>query len=55
MAWEQLLAFRREAVPVAERERQQSPSACPNDGEPLREGPDRLPFCPYDGWRPSKF
>ena len=29
------------------------PVACPNDGEPLREGPDGQKYCPYDGWRPN--
>jgi hypothetical protein len=24
--------------------------SCPNDGEPLRVGPDGLMYCPYDGW-----
>lgn len=28
------------------------PVACPNDGEPLRTGPDGGLYCPYDGWRP---
>lgn len=30
------------------------PVACPNDGEPLRLGPPRLPgvrYCPLDGWQ----
>jgi hypothetical protein len=25
--------------------------ACPNDGEPLRDGPDGSRFCTYDGFR----
>ena len=25
--------------------------ACPNDGEPLREGPNGVLFCPFDGWQ----
>ena len=25
--------------------------ACPNDGEPLREGPNGVKFCPFDGWQ----
>lgn len=29
------------------------PVACPNDGEPLRQGPDGRPYCPFDGWRPD--
>lgn len=29
------------------------PVACPNDGEPLRQGPPQKPavlYCPFDGW-----
>lgn len=29
------------------------PVACPNDGEPLRQGPDGRSYCPFDGWRPD--
>jgi len=31
----------------------QPPTACPNDGTPLKEGPPSEPgvlFCPFDGW-----
>lgn len=30
------------------------PVACPNDGEPLRQGPPHTPgvlYCPFDGWQ----
>jgi len=30
------------------------PVACPNDGEPLRQGPPQEPgilYCPFDGWQ----
>lgn len=30
------------------------PVACPNDGEPLRQGPPQDPavlYCPFDGWQ----
>lgn len=37
----------------ARDEERDNPSACPNDGEPLREGPDGFPYCPFDGWRPD--
>lgn len=30
-----------------------NPTACPNDGEPLTEGPDGHLFCRFDGWRPD--
>lgn len=32
----------------------QPPVACPNDGEPLRQGPPEQPgvlFCPFDGFQ----
>lgn len=29
------------------------PRSCPNDSEPLTEGPDGRLFCKFDGWRPS--
>jgi hypothetical protein len=50
VSWDQLISITREA---AEEERQaltRPPEACPNDGEPLVEGPDGRLFCPYDGW-----
>lgn len=31
-----------------------APVACPNDGEPLRQGPPSEPgilYCPFDGWQ----
>jgi hypothetical protein len=31
--------------------RNRTPVACPNDGEPLRAGPEGEWFCPYDGWQ----
>lgn len=27
------------------------PLACPNDGEPLKTGPNGELFCPFDGWQ----
>lgn len=30
------------------------PVACPNDGEPLRQGPPQqagILYCPFDGWQ----
>ncbi len=32
----------------------QPPLACPNDGEPLRQGPAAemgILYCPFDGWQ----
>ena len=50
MSWEQLVNMRREAAAEREAERTARPVACPNDGEPLREGPDGRLYCPFDGW-----
>jgi hypothetical protein len=51
VAWEQLLAIQHEAADMVAAELAAPPSACPNDGEPLREGPDGVLFCPYDGYQ----
>ncbi|MBH1939081.1 hypothetical protein I5Q34_33300 [Streptomyces sp. AV19] len=54
MAWEQLLSIYRDAADELRAERTRAPEACPQDGEPLREGPDGGGlFCPFDGWRPD--
>lgn len=32
----------------------QQPTACPNDGTPLKQGPPDSPgvlYCPHDGWQ----
>jgi hypothetical protein len=52
MGWEQLASIWREQAEQAAAERAAGPVACPNDGEPLRSGPDGRLFCPFDGWRP---
>jgi len=52
MSWEQLLAIQEEARAMAAEDKARTPTACPNDGEPLREGPGGL-YCPFDGWRPG--
>lgn len=51
--WYGLLSSLREAREEFEAESVQLPQACPQDGEPLREGPDGQLFCPFDGWRPD--
>lgn len=51
MSWEQLLDIAREAAADRDDERDRPPTACPNDGEPLQEGPQGQLFCPFDGWR----
>ena len=50
MSWEQLLDIQREAAAIAEAERSQPPTACPNDGEPLKKGPNGVLHCSFDGW-----
>ena len=54
MSWEQLLAIQQEwdeIVQQAEEERSH-PKACPNDGEPMREGPHGELYCVFDGYQP---
>ncbi len=54
MSWEQLASIAREWKQMrqeAETERVY-PRACPNDGEPMRTGPDGQLYCPFDGYRP---
>lgn len=55
MSYQQLLSILQtnaeEEADALEQERT-NPQACPNDGEPLRAGPDGRPYCPFDGWRP---
>lgn len=50
MPWEQLLSIRREQAETIREQLAAPPQACPNDGEPLREGPNGGLFCPFDGW-----
>lgn len=47
MSWYQLLAMQAEAADA----RLAPLVACPNDGEPLRTGPDGQLYCPFDGER----
>ncbi|GAA3718239.1 hypothetical protein GCM10023082_14740 [Streptomyces tremellae] len=53
ISWEQLRDIVQAAAALAADERAQPPEACPNDGEPLRSGPDGQLYCPWDGWRPD--
>lgn len=50
MAWEQLLDILREAADEQRAEREQPPTACPHDGEPLQQGPRGELHCPFDGY-----
>jgi hypothetical protein len=54
MAWEQLVEALRQGRQDHEDYVSQPPRACPNDGEPLKEGPDGSLFCPSDGWTPER-
>ncbi len=49
-----LLSTLAEAAQYEDFYRSAPPTACPNDGEPLREGPPESPgvlWCIYDGWQ----
>lgn len=50
ISWEQLLDITREAREYAEAEREEEPTACPNDGEPLERDPNGRLRCHFDGW-----
>ena len=47
MTWEQLLNIVQEA---SQESRNTDVVACPNDGEPLKVGPDGSLYCTFDGW-----
>jgi uncharacterized Zn finger protein (UPF0148 family) len=49
VAWEQLLLIQQEAAEEIRAELSAPPQACPRCGEPLREGPDGVLFCPFGG------
>lgn len=51
MSWEQLLSIAQEAADLKRDELSRPPVACPNDGEPLLQGPDGTLFCKYDGYQ----
>ncbi|MDQ7910255.1 hypothetical protein RB614_37755 [Phytohabitans sp. ZYX-F-186] len=56
MGYEGLLSLLRtnaEEYEQALTQERDEPVDCPNDGEPLRPGPDGKPYCPFDGWRPD--
>jgi len=49
--WYQILDIGREASQMMRDEQNRRPVACPNDGEPLENGPDGTMHCRYDGWQ----
>ena len=50
MGWRQLLDIYDEAAATYATERAARPTACPNDGQPLREDPRGMLRCDFDGW-----
>ena len=53
-SWWQLDSVLKERAEYANYYRSIPPVACPNDGEPLREGPPQQPgvlYCRFDGWQ----
>jgi Domain of unknown function (DUF4082) len=51
MGWYGLLSILHEAKEQRREIEERPPMACPNDGEPLLQGPRGLLYCPFDGWR----
>lgn len=52
MSWEQLISIAAEAAEYKRAAEAEPPRACPNDGEPLRPGPEAgVLYCPFDGWQ----
>jgi hypothetical protein len=49
--WWGLLSIGQENAEYVRAERSEPPLACPNDGEPLRQGPNGELWCPWDGWQ----
>lgn len=53
-SWWSLVSILEEARAYAREEENAWPTSCPNDGEPLRTGPDGKLYCPFDGYRPGR-
>ena len=51
MAWETLLDIIAEGRDLERQEATKTPVECPNDYTTLKEGPDGVLFCPWDGWQ----
>lgn len=49
--WWELLSIGQENAQYVREERTEPPLACPNDGEPLRQGPNGELYCTWDGWQ----
>jgi len=50
MSWQQLISIREQARLDAREDRDRRRVACPNDGEPLKQGPNGQLFCPCGDW-----
>lgn len=50
MAWDQILAMKRDIETQVKAELSQPPVECPNDYTALKQGPNGTLFCPWDGW-----
>jgi hypothetical protein len=51
VSWQQLIGIYREARDPAQRGDDIERDTCPNDGEPLQDGPSGQRYCPYDGFQ----
>lgn len=54
MSWYQLDSILKEQSAYWQAYAASPPMACPNDGEPLQQGPPEhsgILFCPFDGWQ----
>jgi hypothetical protein len=51
VSWYGLLSILKDQQQTITEYRRRTPTACPNDGEPLRDGPNGSRFCPFDGWQ----
>lgn len=51
--WWSLIDIFDEASDLVLQGWEQERLVCPNDGEPLRSGPEGELYCPFDGYRPG--
>lgn len=51
MAWEELTAIVADTMEQVLNLKSTPPQACPQDGEPLLDGPNGVKYCRYDGWQ----
>jgi hypothetical protein len=49
--WEQLVSITREAAEERRAQFAAKPKACPNDGQPLVDGPHGTLVCLFDGYQ----